>query len=151
VLLEATGNKVRFLQHMIEMLQLKNVEAVHGRAEELAHKAEYRASFDVVTARAVASLPFWSMPRHSVVSTLAKYAEQTWTAAVRAALNQSNHPGVPAAFQEVIGSGHAREKMKAGTSPLWTNTSRTTFTCRIATGLACFIGVSLHRLLLCDL
>ena len=57
VLLEATGKKVRFLQHMIEMLQLKNVEAVHGRAEELAHKAEYRASFDVVTARAVASLP----------------------------------------------------------------------------------------------
>ncbi len=37
-------------------LQLKDVVAVHGRAEELAHKAEYRASFDVVTARAVASL-----------------------------------------------------------------------------------------------
>jgi 16S rRNA (guanine527-N7)-methyltransferase len=31
--------------------------AVHGRAEELAHKAEYRDSFDMVTARAVASLP----------------------------------------------------------------------------------------------
>jgi 16S rRNA (guanine527-N7)-methyltransferase len=45
------------LQHMIETLQLKDVEVVHGRAEELAHKAEYRASFDVVTARAVASLP----------------------------------------------------------------------------------------------
>src|SRR5207247_8751642 len=56
VLLEATGKKVRFLQHMIEALQLKDVEAVHGRAEELAHKARYRASFDVVTARAVASL-----------------------------------------------------------------------------------------------
>jgi 16S rRNA (guanine527-N7)-methyltransferase len=57
VLLEATGKKVRFLQHIIETLQLKDVVAVHGRAEELAHKAEYRASFDVVTARAVASLP----------------------------------------------------------------------------------------------
>src|SRR5712692_1445892 len=56
-LLEATGKKVTFLQHVIETLQLKNVVAVHGRAEELAHKAEYRASFDVVTARAVASLP----------------------------------------------------------------------------------------------
>jgi 16S rRNA (guanine527-N7)-methyltransferase len=52
-----TGKKVRFLQHMIETLQLKDVFAMHGRAEELAHKAEYRASFDVVTARAVASLP----------------------------------------------------------------------------------------------
>src|SRR6266487_4056600 len=57
VLLEATGKKVSFLQHVIEILQLEDVVAVHGRAEELAHKAEYRASFDVVTARAVASLP----------------------------------------------------------------------------------------------
>ena len=57
VLLEATGKKVRFLQHMIETLRLKDVVAVHGRAEELAHKGAYRGSFDVVTARAVASLP----------------------------------------------------------------------------------------------
>src|SRR5437763_10501348 len=57
VLLEATGKKVKFLQHIIETLQLKGVVAVHGRAEELAHKAEYRSSFTVVTARAVASLP----------------------------------------------------------------------------------------------
>src|SRR6266705_3966153 len=57
VLLEATGKKVRFLQHIIEALQLKDIVVVHGRAEELAHKAEYRGSFDVVTARAVASLP----------------------------------------------------------------------------------------------
>jgi 16S rRNA (guanine527-N7)-methyltransferase len=56
-LFEATGKKVTFLQHMIEILQLQDVVAVHGRAEELAHKTEYRASFDVVTARAVASLP----------------------------------------------------------------------------------------------
>jgi len=57
VLLEATGKKVRFLQHLIEVLEIKDLEGVQGRAEELAHKAEYRASFDVVTARAVASLP----------------------------------------------------------------------------------------------
>ncbi len=57
VLLEATGKKVKFLQYMIETLQLHDIEAVHGRAEELAHKAEYRSSFDMVTARAVASLP----------------------------------------------------------------------------------------------
>src|SRR5712692_9814664 len=56
VLLEATGKKVRFLQHVLETLQLRDVVAVHGRAEELAHNAEYRASFDLVTARAVASL-----------------------------------------------------------------------------------------------
>lgn len=56
-MLEATGKKVTFLRHMIEVLQLEGIEAVHGRAEELAHQQKYRAAFDVVTARAVASLP----------------------------------------------------------------------------------------------
>jgi len=57
VLLESIGKKVTFIQHVIETLHLKGVVAVHGRAEEFAHKREYRARFDVVTARAVASLP----------------------------------------------------------------------------------------------
>lgn len=55
-LLEATGKKVKFLQHSIDALQLVNIEAVQGRAEELAHKQEYRSAFDLVTARAVSSL-----------------------------------------------------------------------------------------------
>jgi 16S rRNA (guanine527-N7)-methyltransferase len=55
-LLEATGKKTLFLHHMIEMLQLRDVEILHGRAEELAHKQEYRATFDIVTARAVSAL-----------------------------------------------------------------------------------------------
>ncbi|HVB73218.1 MAG TPA: 16S rRNA (guanine(527)-N(7))-methyltransferase RsmG [Ktedonobacteraceae bacterium] len=57
VLLEATGKKVSFLRHIIETLELRDVEAVQGRAEELAHRQAYRALFDLVTARAVASLP----------------------------------------------------------------------------------------------
>ncbi len=56
-LLEATNKKVTFLQHMVEVLRLEDVEAVHGRAEELVHKRRYRATFDMVTARAVSSLP----------------------------------------------------------------------------------------------
>jgi 16S rRNA (guanine527-N7)-methyltransferase len=56
-LLEATGKKTLFLRHMVEMLQLRDVEILHGRAEELAHKREYRATFDIVTARAVSALP----------------------------------------------------------------------------------------------
>jgi 16S rRNA (guanine527-N7)-methyltransferase len=55
-LLEATGKKVTFLRHIIEMLQLEGIVAVQGRAEELAHQGAYRAKFDLVTARAVASL-----------------------------------------------------------------------------------------------
>lgn len=57
VLLEATGKKVNFQRHMIELLGLQQIEALHGRAEEVAHRPSYRASFDLVTARAVATLP----------------------------------------------------------------------------------------------
>jgi 16S rRNA (guanine527-N7)-methyltransferase len=57
VLLEATGKKVAFQRHIIATLGLSAIEAVHGRAEEIAHQPAYRASFDLVTARAVASLP----------------------------------------------------------------------------------------------
>jgi 16S rRNA (guanine527-N7)-methyltransferase len=56
-LLEATGKKTLFLRHMVEALQLRDVEIIHGRAEELAHKPVYRATFDIVTARAVSALP----------------------------------------------------------------------------------------------
>ncbi len=56
-LLEATGKKVTFLNHIIEVLQLEDVVAMHGRAEELAHNPAWRATFDVVTARAVAAIP----------------------------------------------------------------------------------------------
>jgi len=55
-LLDATGKKVAFLRDCIEDLHLENAVAIHGRAEELAHELEWRASFDVVTARAVTSL-----------------------------------------------------------------------------------------------
>ena len=57
VLVEATGKKVAFLQHLIEVLELSGVTAIHARAEDLARQREYRAAFDLVTARAVATLP----------------------------------------------------------------------------------------------
>jgi hypothetical protein len=40
---------------------------------------------------------------------------------VRAALNQSSFPSVPAAFQHVIEPGHVRESMRAGACPHWTS------------------------------
>jgi 16S rRNA (guanine527-N7)-methyltransferase len=56
-LVEATGKKVAFLQHMVESLELSGVTAIHTRAEDLAQQREYRAAFDLVTARAVSALP----------------------------------------------------------------------------------------------
>jgi 16S rRNA (guanine527-N7)-methyltransferase len=57
VLLEATAKKAAFLQHVVQKLGLDGVEIVVGRAEDVAHLAQYRERFDLVLSRAVASLP----------------------------------------------------------------------------------------------
>lgn len=54
VLLEPTGKRCTFLNALIRELSLENAEVVNARAEE--YVKEKRESFDVVTARAVASL-----------------------------------------------------------------------------------------------
>ena len=56
-LIEATGKKVSFLQHLINDLGLKEAVAITGRAEDLAHSADHREQYDVVVSRAVATLP----------------------------------------------------------------------------------------------
>ena len=56
VLLDSLNKRVKFLQEVIEKLDLKKIDAVHGRAEELAIKAEYREQFDCCVSRAVANL-----------------------------------------------------------------------------------------------
>ena len=57
VLLDATRKKAGFLEHITEKLNLKDVEIVVGRAEEIAQRPEYRQRFDLVLSRAVAGLP----------------------------------------------------------------------------------------------
>ncbi len=47
-LLEATAKKAKFLEHLIRKLGLDDVEIVVGRAEEAAHKPQYREKFDLV-------------------------------------------------------------------------------------------------------
>ncbi|MBA7651424.1 Ribosomal RNA small subunit methyltransferase G [subsurface metagenome] len=56
VLLDATAKKATFLHHLKDKLELENVEIVVGRAEEVAHRSEYRECFDIVLSRAVAPL-----------------------------------------------------------------------------------------------
>jgi 16S rRNA (guanine527-N7)-methyltransferase len=56
-LVDATAKKVAFLNDVIADLDLPGAQAVHGRAEELGHDANYRERFDLATARAVATLP----------------------------------------------------------------------------------------------
>jgi 16S rRNA (guanine527-N7)-methyltransferase len=56
-LVDATRKKVTFIEHVAESLGLTNVIPIHSRSEDLAHDASYRESFDIVTARALASMP----------------------------------------------------------------------------------------------
>jgi 16S rRNA (guanine527-N7)-methyltransferase len=56
-LLEATAKKVRFLEHLVAAIGLSNFSILNGRAETVAHQPEYRERFDLVLARAVATLP----------------------------------------------------------------------------------------------
>lgn len=55
-LLDSLNKRIVFLQKLCEKLGLKDVKFVHGRAEEVGRKPEFREKYDIATARAVASL-----------------------------------------------------------------------------------------------
>jgi len=55
-LMEATGKKVTFLQHLVDHLDLANVDVHLGRAEDLAKDSSLRETFDVVVARGLAKM-----------------------------------------------------------------------------------------------
>ena len=56
VLMDSLDKRVRIVRQICEELGINNVEVVHGRAEDLARKEEYRDSFDVCVSRAVANM-----------------------------------------------------------------------------------------------
>lgn len=56
-LMDSVQKKLNFLDYVIKALSLADVELIWGRAEDYAGKKGYREAFDVVTARALASLP----------------------------------------------------------------------------------------------
>ena len=57
VLIEATGKKCRFIERAASEMGLTNVEVRAKRTEEFSSAPEGRERFDLVTARAVGSLP----------------------------------------------------------------------------------------------
>jgi 16S rRNA (guanine527-N7)-methyltransferase len=55
-LMDSTGKKVTFLNHLKQKLGLDDIQIINGRAEELGHQI-YRESFDLVLARGLAAMP----------------------------------------------------------------------------------------------
>lgn len=56
LLIDSLNKRIKILNEIIDELGLKNVEAVHGRAEELARNKLYREQFDICVSRAVSRL-----------------------------------------------------------------------------------------------
>ena len=55
-IIDSLNKRINFLQLLAEELSLKGVHFYHGRAEDFAQEKNFRAQFDIVTARAVARM-----------------------------------------------------------------------------------------------
>lgn len=55
-LLDSLNKRIKFLDEMINVLNLKNINAIHARIEEYGKNKQYRETYDVATSRAVANL-----------------------------------------------------------------------------------------------
>lgn len=56
VLLDSLNKRIKFLNTVIDTLSLRNIKAIHGRAEDYAKQGDYREHFDLCVSRAVANL-----------------------------------------------------------------------------------------------
>lgn len=55
-LLDSLNKRVTFLKEVISSLGLKDINSIHGRAEDVAVLSEYREQYDIVVSRAVANM-----------------------------------------------------------------------------------------------
>ena len=56
VLLDSLNKRIQFLNTVADHLELKAIECIHSRAEDLAKQKDYRGAFDVCVSRAVSNL-----------------------------------------------------------------------------------------------
>src|SRR5919109_2427211 len=59
-LIESVGKKAKFCQHLVDVLNLKNVDVIHARAEDVGQDSKHRENYDWAVARAVANLSLLS-------------------------------------------------------------------------------------------
>jgi len=56
-IVDSLNKRIHFLQELTQTLGLSDVTCIHGRAEEVAQKPDFREKYPLVMARAVARLP----------------------------------------------------------------------------------------------
>ena len=89
VLADSLNKRILFIEEECRKLNIQNVTAVHGRAEDLAKKPEFRENFDLCVSRAVANLstlseyciPFVKIGGYFVPYKSGEVAEETENAA----------------------------------------------------------------------
>lgn len=75
-LVEAVGKKVLFLEQLVSTLGLRGVKVVKGRAEDLGRNGEFRESYELALARALAPFPVlleYTLPLMKVGAILVAY------------------------------------------------------------------------------
>lgn len=55
-LVDSVNKKITYLKDIVNKLELKNVELIHSRAENLAKDKKYRENYDIVISRALANM-----------------------------------------------------------------------------------------------
>ncbi len=55
-LLDSLNKRIKFLREVTTILELDNIDFIHGRAEDVGNDKLYREKYDIVTARAVANM-----------------------------------------------------------------------------------------------
>ncbi len=92
-LLDSLNKRIKFLNEVIEALQLRNIKAVHGRAEDIARDKNEREKYDVCVSRAVAnlsSLSEYCIPFVKVGGIFVSYKAEDCDAEVKAAVQAVN-------------------------------------------------------------
>ena len=78
-LADSLNKRLLFLNEVMEALNLKDIETVHGRAEELSKRKDYRESFDLCVSRAVANLSTLSEHLSTQAANLSLISLVRWT------------------------------------------------------------------------
>jgi len=60
-LIDASRKKVSFLKHIIRILELKNIDALHIRAEDFAKKPGVKKKYNVIVSRALSSMTSFAL------------------------------------------------------------------------------------------
>jgi 16S rRNA (guanine527-N7)-methyltransferase len=58
-LIDAVRKKVSFLRHVVRELDLKGIQALHGRVQDLVRQPQQARRYDVIVSRAVGARPDW--------------------------------------------------------------------------------------------